>query len=98
MSKEVHTTQVTSGSLQCGIAGALFLGLGGAFLVRMGYDLGLNQSRKILKRHDKDVRRMYKREKQIYKEQRRKEQERGDKGRTRWFGVIPRPTSSREET
>ena len=76
MSKEVPTTQVTSGSLQCGIWGALFLGLGGAFLVRMGYDLGLNQSRKILRRHDKDVRRMDKREKRIFKEQRKKEQKR----------------------
>ena len=85
MSNEVPTTQV-AGGLHCGIMGALFLGLGGAFLVRMGYDLGLNQSRKILKRHDKDVRRMDKREKQIYKEQRKKEEaeKRRNEGQTGW--------------
>ena len=84
MSEKVPTTQVTNGSMtQCGVWGALFLGLGGAFLVRMGYDLGLNQSRKILRRHDKDIRRMDKREKRIYKEQRRREQ--NDQNRRVWF-------------
>ena len=74
MSKEVSQTQITNDPTQHGIKGALFCILGGAFLVRMGYGLGLNQSEKILKRHDKDVRRMYKREKQIFKEQRKKEE------------------------
>lgn len=87
MSKEVPTTQVVSGAAQCGVWSVLFLGIGGAFLVRMGYDLGLNQSNKILRRHDKDVRRMDKREKRIYKEQRKKEdrEKRENEGRTRWF-------------
>ena len=82
--KQVPTTNDSKGSIQCGIWGALFLGLGGAFLVRMGYDLGIGQSRKILKRHDKDVKRMYKREKLIHKEHRKREKENG-RNRRSWF-------------
>ena len=98
MSKEVPTTQVTNSAFQCGIGGALFLGLGVAFLINMGYEHGINQSRKILRRHDKDVRRMYKREKQIYKEHRKQEKERRNEGRTGMLWFMQRPLSSKEET
>ena len=88
MGDKVPTTQGSGGnSFQCGLWGALFLGLGAAFLMNTGYEHGINQSRKILRRHDKDVRRMFKREKQIYKEQRKKEQreKRENEVRTRWL-------------
>lgn len=87
MENKVPTTQTGNGSLSCGIWGVLGLGLGGALLIRMGYDLGIGQSSKILKRHDRDVRRMDKREKQIYREQRKKEQkeQRREQRRTRWL-------------
>lgn len=93
MSKEVPKTQDGNGVPTWGIWGVLWIGIGGALLVRMGYDLGIEQSRKILKRHDKDVRRMDKREKQIYKEQRKKEQEekRGNEVHNRWWFGIKKP-------
>ena len=80
-------TKPGDGSLPSwGVWGVLFVGLGGALLVRMGYDLGMDQSRKILRRHDKDVRRMFKREKHIYREQRKKEEQerKRDKVNNRW--------------
>ena len=73
MNDGVSTTRITNGSLQCGAFGLAALVISGAILVRMGYNLGLSHAKKLLKQHDKDTRRMYKREKQIYKEQRRKE-------------------------
>lgn len=94
MSEKVPTTQGTSGSsLQCGLLGVACLGLGSALLVHMGYEHGINQSRKILKRHDKDVRRMFKREKQIYKAQRKKEkQEKRENGvHNRWIWIRKNP-------
>lgn len=97
MSDKVPTTQVTNGSsLQCGLWGVVFLGLGSAFLVHMGYEHGINQSKQILKRHDKDVRRMFKREKQIYKEQRKKEEreKREKDGRTGWFWWLKKKKSN----
>lgn len=65
----------SSKAMTWGIWGVVAIGIGGAYLIRMGYDLGLNQSKKILKRHDKDVRKMEKREKRYFREQKRKEKE-----------------------
>lgn len=79
MSDKVPAPKGEGGSVSIGLAAILLIGLGGASLVRMGYEFGINQSKKILKRHDKDTRRMYKREKQMYKEQRKREKEREKK-------------------
>ena len=75
MSEKGSNSSSGNGSVTWGIWGVFAVGLGGAFLVRMGYDLGIGQSKKILKRHDKDYRRMEKREKRYFREQRRKEKE-----------------------
>lgn len=56
-----------------GVGGVIAVGIGIASLVKMGYEFGINQSRKVLKRHDKDMRRADKRERMIYREQKKKE-------------------------
>ena len=84
MDDKVHTTKKGGGNgIQLGLWGGLFLILGARFLIHTGYEYGAKQSRKILKRHDRDVRRMFKREKQIYKEQRKRENE--ERARRLWF-------------
>lgn len=76
MSDKVPTNTGDAGKMTMGFFGICGLGLASLLLIRTGYDMGLNQSRKILRRHDKDYRRMEKREKKVYKEQLRQEKER----------------------
>ena len=56
-----------------GAAGAVTVGI--ASLVKMGYEMGINQARKILRRHDKDEKLERKRWKLYFKEQRKMNKE-----------------------
>ena len=73
--REVSTTNGDGKVLAIGFGGILALGIGVGALVKMGYEFGINQSRKILRRHDKDVRRMDKREKKWAKALKKREKE-----------------------
>ena len=54
-------------ALTMGFFSVCGLGLASLLLIRTGYEMGISQSRKILRRHDKDYRRMEKREKKYFK-------------------------------
>ena len=73
MSEKVPIQNGEGNTLTMGLFGICGLGLTAYLLIRTGYEMGINQSRKILRRHDKDYRRMEKREKKFFKEQAKKE-------------------------
>ena len=77
--REVSIENSDGKVLAIGFGGILALGIGVGALVKMGYEFGVNQSRRILRRHDKDVRRMDKREKKWAKalKKSKKESEKG---------------------
>lgn len=70
--KQVPNTKTDGGiSPWVVIAGAGAAIVGVASLVRSGYEMGINQSRKILRRHDKEQRMERKKWKLYFKEQRK---------------------------
>lgn len=80
MSDKVPTKTEGGNTLTMGFFGICGLGLASLLLIRTGYEMGINQSRKILHRHDKDYRRMEKREKKIYKAHLKHEKEKREAG------------------
>lgn len=71
MSDKVPNTTGDANTLTMGFFGICGLGLASLLLIRTGYEMGINQSRKILRRHDKDYRRMEKKERRIFKKMRK---------------------------
>lgn len=49
--------------------GVIAFGIGCAYLVRLGYEFGVAQSKKVLKQHEKGIKAMKKQEKIFFKEQ-----------------------------
>lgn len=76
--KKVPSTQQEGGiSPWLVLAGAGAAIFGVASLVRSGYEMGINQSRQMLRRHDKEQRLKRKEWKLYFKEQRKKEKKEG---------------------
>lgn len=100
MSNKVPDSKSTPGVVDSGFWGIVGVGFGVMLLIRSGYEQGLDLSRKVLRRHDKDVKRMERREKQFIREQKKqeKQKERGRKNTFRWPSFFGVSTSEQDDT